>query len=131
MKALIITDGTDVIHSIASLIKDNLSGFNTIVLSADKFDGTELLAADFFFIGCENPSPSSFNFLEEMLSHINLASRKCAVFSVKTKTIKYLRGIIKPSEAGAAEPFVSESFFDFNNKANETEITKWLKSINI
>jgi len=129
MKALIITDGTKSIQSIAALIKNSLGSSKTKISDAKDFDGTDLLASEFFFIGCENPSPDSFSFLEEMLSHINLASRKCALFSVKTKTIKYLRDIIKPSEADASEPFVSESYFDFNSKANEKEVTKWLKSI--
>ena len=108
-KALIITDGTDSIHSIAKLIKDSLLEFDVIISSAQNFDGTDLLAADVFFIGCKKAKPSSFAYLVQMLSHINLASRKCGVFSVKEKTLKYLCKILKDCEADTGAPLYVKS----------------------
>jgi len=108
-KALIITDGTESIKETATLIADTLSGFETKICSAEIFEGTDLLPADVFFIGCEKPSPSSFSYLKDMLSHINLASRKCGIFSVCEETIEYLNGILNDSEAALGAPLILTS----------------------
>jgi len=121
-KALIITDGTISIQSIAQLIAGALSGFKVKICAASEFDGTDLLPAEVFFIGCENSAPPSFSYLEEMLSHINLASRKCGVFSVKEKPLKYLAKIIKDCEADTGEPLLAP-----DGKINKTSLNKWLK----
>jgi len=123
-KALIITDGTESIKSIAKEISAILTGFSVKICPAEKFDGTDLLPAQIFFLGCEKSEPSSFVFLEEMLSHINLASRKCGLFSVKEKTLKYLRGILKDSEADLGEPLVAE-----NGEIKKPALKKWLKGL--
>jgi len=122
MKALVITDGTESIQSIALLIKESLESFSVKICSAQDFQGTDLLAAGVFFIGCEKSSPSSFAFLEEMLNHINLASRKCGIFSSKEKTIKYLHNILKSCEADTFELLTPE-----NSNIKKTDIKKWLK----
>jgi len=130
MKALIITDGTESIQSIALLIKESLAGvkskgkITTGICTAQNLKGNEILPADIFFLGCEEPSPSSFTLLEEILSHINLAPRKCGVFSVKAKTNKYLLSILKDSEADTKEPFLAE-----NGNLKKSDIKKWLKQI--
>jgi len=126
MKALIIYDGSESLQSLALNIKESLnsvsSGIKTTICQAKDFKGNELLPADIFFIGCETPSPSSFSWLEDFFSHINLASRKCGIFSVKTKTVNYLRNILKNSEADIAEPFIAE-----NGEVKKAGIKKWLK----
>jgi len=123
-KALIITDGTDSIKSIARLISDELKGFNVKICDGEKFEGTDILPVDIFFIGCANQSPSSFLYLEEMLSHINFASRKCGVFTVKENTLNYLCSIVKDCEAALASPLLALS------KNIETPaFKKWVKSV--
>ena len=102
-KALIITDGTDSIQSIASVITRSLKGFKVKVCSAAEFEGTDLLPVDTFFLGCEKANPSSFAYLEDMLSHINLVSRKCGIFSSEEKALKYLIKIVKDCEADLAD----------------------------
>jgi len=129
MKVLIITDGTEAIQSLSLNIQEALNTIKekkikTTICSARDFQGKEILPSELFFIGCEAPSPSSFAWLEEMLSHINLASRKCGIFSVKTKAISYLRSILKDSEAEIAEPLVAE-----DGKVKKTDINKWVKQI--
>jgi len=122
MKALIITDGTESIKSAALLIKETLTGFKSDICQAKDFIGNELLSSDVFFIGCEDPSPSSFAFLEQMLSHINLSPRKCGIFSNKDKTNKYLKKILKDCEAVISEPLL------FNKDTlNKKTLNKWLK----
>jgi hypothetical protein len=119
-KALIITDGTQSIQSIAQSISQTLSGYNINLCPAEKFAGNDLLPADIFFIGCENPKPSSFAYLEELLLHINLSSRKCGIFSVNKKTLDYLGGILKDSEADLFEPLLSGS------AVSDVEIKDWI-----
>ncbi|MDR3020122.1 MAG: hypothetical protein LBU66_04385 [Treponema sp.] len=124
MKAIIITDGTESIQSIAKSISDSLSGFNAAIIPCDKFMGNDLLPADVFFIGCENPNPDSFSYLEKLLLHINLASRKCGIFSTKEKTIKYLKSILNSCEAEVRDPLIIN-----NEKINSKDINRWLKGL--
>jgi len=123
-KALIITDGTESINSLAEPIKNALAGFDVKIRKAEKFEGTDLLPADIFFIGCEKPSPSSFSYIEEMLSHINLASRKCGIFSVNQKALKYLGNILKDCEADLGETMLST-----DGGYQRSDIDKWVKGI--
>jgi hypothetical protein len=123
-KVLIITDGTESIQSIAQLISDALKGFDVNICSAEKFNGTCLLAADTFFLGCKKPNPSSFSTLEKMLSHINLASRKCGIFTVEEKTIKYLCKIVNDSEADLGSPLLVKS-----KKIPAPALNNWVKGI--
>jgi hypothetical protein len=123
-KALIITDGTESIHFIANLISDALTGFEVKIRGGENFAGTDLLPVDTFFLGCEKPKPSSFEYLEKMLSHINLASRKCGIFSVKEKSIKYLSGIIKDCEADSGSPLLVVS-----KDIPKPALKKWVKGV--
>ncbi|MDR0320047.1 MAG: hypothetical protein LBI28_00955 [Treponema sp.] len=123
-KAIIITDGTEVINQVSDKISDALTGFNVKICPAEEFVGNELLPADVFFIGCEKSSPASFDYLEDFLSHINLASRKCGVFSVEEKVNKYLLSLLRDSEADAGAPLLAE-----NGKTEDKAVKKWIKSI--
>jgi hypothetical protein len=123
-KALIITDGINSIDSLAKAIKNSLKGFNVKIKQADKFAGTDILPVDIFFLGCEAPSPSSFAYIEDLLSHINLASRKCGVFSTKQKTLKYLCDILKDCEADLGETMIS-----LDGEYQQSDINKWIKGL--
>ena len=123
-KALIITDGTKSIHSIAQVISGLMTGFKVDICSSQNFDGKSLLPVDTFFIGCESPSPVSFTFLKEMLSHINLASRKCGIFSNNDESIKYLRDITNDCEAD-----IEELLLLTKSELNESFIKNWLSGV--
>jgi hypothetical protein len=123
-KALIITDGINSIDSLAKAVKKSLTGYNVKICHADKFAGTDMLPADIFFLGCEDPSPSSFVYLEELLSHINLSSRKCGVFSTKQKSLKYLSNILKDCEADLGETMIS-----LDGEYQQSDINKWIKGL--
>jgi hypothetical protein len=123
-KALIITDGTESINSLAQPIKTALDGFNVQICPADKFTGNDILPADIFFLGCEKPSPASFAYLEQMLSHINFASRKCGVFSTNQETLKYLSDILKDSEAALGETMLST-----DGEYQQADINKWIEGL--
>jgi hypothetical protein len=124
-KALIITDGTKTIRSAALHIKESLGGgYKVKICPAKRFIGTDLLAADIFFIGSKKAKPKSFAALDEMLSHINLASRKCGIFSINEKAINYLRGILEAGEADFKEPLlVSEE------EIKKSTVNKWINRL--
>jgi hypothetical protein len=121
-KAVIITDGSEVIQSIAHSIKETLSGVKAKIIPVDKFAGNDLLPVDIFILGCEKPNLASFAYLEDMLSHINLASRKCCIFSTSEKTIKYLKGIVKACEADLTQPYLT-----VKDKFKKSDVKSWLK----
>jgi len=123
-KALIITDDSESIKTIARFISDSLKGFDVKTCSAQKFEGTDILPVDVFFLGCEETSPSSFAYLEDMLAHINLASRKCGIFSVNEKPINYLCGIVKDCDADFGSPLHVAS-----KEIPVPALEKWVKSI--
>lgn len=123
-KALIITDGTKPIRLIALPIKEALADYRVKICPAKRFDGTDLLGADIFFIGSKRKKPKSFACLEEMLSHVNLASRKCSIFSINEKAINYLKGILADSEADVTEPFLIPE-----EKIGKAAINKWLNKL--
>jgi hypothetical protein len=98
--ALVLTDGAEPTVKMAEKIAAALKGYKVTVKAASGFDGTDLLPAGVFFIGCEKPVPASFGYLTEMLRHINLAGRSCGVFTPGTeKTAKYLADLVKASGA--------------------------------
>jgi len=124
-KALIITDGTKQIRMIALLIKDALSGYKVKIYPAKRFAVTDLLAADIFFIGGKRAKPKSFASLEDFFSHINLASRKCGIFSTNEKSLAYLKGILADSEANFGEPLLAAE-----DEVEKSVINKWINKNN-
>jgi len=122
--AIIITDGTEQIQKIAGLISETMTDYKVRICPVDIFAGNDLLPSDTFIIGCENPDPPSFTYLKELLSHINLVSRKCGIYSIKEKSLKYLCGIVKDCEAKLSEPLLA-----LNGEIKKTELKKWLKSM--
>ena len=120
-KALIITDGTELIDSIAHSVKSAFSG--TVKIShAQALDGTDLLASDTFFIGCEKTDISSFDYLKEMLAHINFAGRHCGIFSSSKKALKNLSVLLKDCEAVVGEPLLIA-------EADAKAVKNWLKKL--
>ena len=97
---LIITDGSEGVSGMASEIAAALIGSTVYVKAAQDFKGNDILPADAFYLGCENPEPESFTYLTDLLKHINLAKRPCGVFSSGAqKTAKYLAGLVKDCDA--------------------------------
>ena len=115
---LIITDGTEKVKIMAEDIAAALKGNKILIKDALSFIGTDLLPAELLFIGCEEPSPPSFDFFEDLLQHINLANRPLGIFSPSSnEAVLYLDRIVRDSEAA----LYSEPFFANNNG----DIEKW------
>ena len=121
-KVLIVTDGTETIHLIAQSISKTMADYDVKLCSAGEFEGTDLLPAGMFFLGCEKPNPASFAYLEEMLKHINLASRKCGIFSVNKEALKYLESTVKDCEADLKSPLLVDV-------KDTSALTNWLKEM--
>jgi hypothetical protein len=119
---LIITDGAASTHKLAEQVAGELKDCKVLVRAASDFAGTDLLPAEAFFLGCEQPAPPSFACLSELLQHINLVGRPCGVFSPGSeKAVSYLADLVRSSEASIGAPFVAAS--------NKTGLRQWLKTI--
>jgi hypothetical protein len=106
---LIVTDGADSTVRIAEQIAAELKKHDVVIRKASDFAGTDILPADVFFLGCEQPDPPSFAYLAELLRHINLAGRFCGVFSPNSaKSVTYLTRLVRDCEASLGEPFVAK-----------------------
>ncbi|MDR2104003.1 MAG: hypothetical protein LBP42_07880 [Treponema sp.] len=107
--ALIVTDGAESTGKIAQHIAGALKEVHAVVLTAAAFSGADILPADVYFFGCEEPHPASFSYLEALLNHINLVGRPCGLFSPKSeKAVQYLADMVHDSElALKALPFVA------------------------
>jgi hypothetical protein len=110
-------------NSIAQCV-DGYVGYQTVVIQAEDFKGVELLPTCAFFLGCENPKPSSFAYIEDMLEHINLAGRPCGIFSSNSNAIQYLSVLIKASEAAADKPLLIQ-----NSMVKDDEVHNWVQGI--
>jgi hypothetical protein len=121
--ALIVTDGAGSTQKIAASISAGLEGYQVVTLTASDFSGANILPADIIFLGCEKSDPPSFAYISELLRHINLAGRRFGVFSADSaKTLKYLAGLVKDSDAALGEPFLA--------KVEEAgAVKKWVKSV--
>jgi hypothetical protein len=116
---LIVTDGAEKVNKMAQDIAAVLEGHHTLIKEASAFLGTDLLPAEVLFIGCEEPSPRSFAYFEEVLQHINLAGRFLGVFSPNSrKAIQYLTSIVINSEAALnPKPLFGENLGDISKWA--------------
>jgi len=97
---LIITDDSNKTTEMATGIAAALKGNMVLIKGTSEFKGNDILPADAFFLGCENPRPDSFAYIEDLFLHINLAGRPCGVFSPGSKaSATYLAGLVRDSEA--------------------------------
>jgi hypothetical protein len=115
---LILTDGAPGTEKIAADIAETLKGSKVVTKTASEFAGNDILPADAFFLGCENPAPESFAYITDLLKHINLAGRTCGVFSPGTKkTTGYLAGLVKDCEAALNPEFLTGTLPNVKNWA--------------
>ena len=97
---LILTDGSAKTEKLAVEIAAALKGNEVLTKTASEFKGNDILPAEVFFLGCEEPEPGSFSYLADLLKHVNLAGRTCGVFSSGSeKTTKYLASLVEDCEA--------------------------------
>ena len=123
-KAIIITDGSKPVRMTALFIKETLTDYKVKICSPKKFAGTDLLPVDAFFIGSKKQRVKNFAYLEELLAHINLASRKCGIFGLNDKAIKYLKTLTNDCEADIKDLLLNIE--DSLSNANKSAIKKWL-----
>jgi hypothetical protein len=104
-------DGAESTRKIGGQIAGLCTDSHVVLLSASEFSATDILAADICFLGCEEPAPASFAYLEKLLRHINLVGRPCGVFSLKSKeAVEYLSGMVRDAELALyREPLIAGS----------------------
>ena len=124
---LIVTDGTHQVKKMAEDIAAALRGSKVLLKDASSFTGTDLLPANVLFFGCEEPSPPSFEYIEDLLQHINLAGRSIGIFSSGSmNAVQYLARMVRYSEASLnPEPFVAENYQDIDKWTNITFMCKY------
>ena len=121
---LIITDGSGATAKMAEGVASALKGNEVSVKSASDFKGNDILPAEAFFLGCEEPRPDSFAYLSDLLKHINLAGRPCGIFSPDSeKAAKYLAGLVRDSEAALNPELL------IGAKGSGSDISKWAKKV--
>jgi hypothetical protein len=105
---LIVTDGTESTQKIGEEIAQKLKGNQVVIKKSPDLCGTDILPADVYFFGCENPHPRSFACLEQVLLHINLVGRPCGLFSpCSQEAVRYLAALVHDSELVLkADPFL-------------------------
>jgi hypothetical protein len=93
-----------------------------VVKKSPDLCGTDILPADVYFFGCENPHPRSFAYLEQILLHINLAGRPCGLFSPRSQeALRYLAALVHDSELNLkAEPFLGAKSQDIGTWIQKT-----------
>ncbi|GHU81320.1 hypothetical protein FACS189468_3630 [Spirochaetia bacterium] len=93
--------------------------------ASQDFSGADMLPADMYFFGAAEPHPVSFDYLEELLRHINLVGRPCGVFSSGSReALDYLSEMVRDSELALyPEPLLA------GPSAKPAEITAWVAKV--
>ena len=126
-KILIITDGSSPVQKLAediAAIIGEVPGYAATVVNAEQFSGDNLLPVKTFFLGCGEPKPLSFLYIEALLKHINLAGRSCGIFSSNAKAIKYLSSLVRDSETAVGKIILAK-----NAAADNKKLHKWIQDI--
>jgi hypothetical protein len=126
-KIAIITDGIaqtqELAGNIAAIIGE-YQGYSTVIIPAESFSAVEILPTTVFFVGCGEPEPLSFHYIESLFKHISLAGRSCGIFSSSTKGIKYLSMLVGESDAALGKPFLAKG-----GAADNDKLHQWIQSI--
>jgi len=126
-KIIIIIDGAAPIQKFAeniAAIVGGFQGYSPAVIQAESFSGSDLLPAQAFFLGCEEPNPLSFSYIEELFQHINLAGRSCGIFSSSGKALDYLSLLVSDSETTVGNPFLTG-----DGAADGGALSDWIQDI--
>jgi hypothetical protein len=100
-KYLILADNNTASRRTILAIVNVLFGRDVRIVYTGDFSGTDLLPCDFLFLGFAKTNSAQCLYIQETFKHINLAGRKCALFSPLNdggKTIRFLTDLIKDSE---------------------------------
>jgi hypothetical protein len=122
--ALIVIDDAESTWNIAQAVSASLDGYAAVLRHVDAFSGTDLLSADVFLLGCAAPNPVGFIYLEDMLNHINLAGRRCGIFSANSAALQYLSALVRDSEAAVGKPLLAPE-----DAVDSTILRQWVQSI--
>jgi hypothetical protein len=119
-KVLIVTDGAESIRKMADKIAESLENCTVTAVNAEDFSGTQLLPAALCFFGSESSKPPSFKYLDTVLRHINLAGRRCGIFSNSNDAAEYLKEMVHDSEITLYPDVLMEG---------KGDVKKWTKNV--
>jgi hypothetical protein len=124
---VIITDDTtqlrELAGAIAAIVGEN-PDCSAVVFRADTFSGSALLPAHAFFMGCAEPNPPSFSYLETFFAHINLAGRPCGIFASNAHSSQYLSALVRNSEPVMGKPFLAK-----NGAIDTAKLRRWIHGV--
>jgi hypothetical protein len=126
-KVLILTDDDAPIQQMArdiAAIIGTYPAYQVQTVQAEDFSGIDLLPSYAFFLGCKEPGPPSFAYMEDMLGHINLAGRRCGVLSSSSGGLEYLSNLVNDSEAALGEPLLTK-----DGAVDPKTLQSWVGSI--
>ncbi|WP_304222343.1 hypothetical protein [Gracilinema caldarium] len=125
---LILVDDSDVIKDVGRQLAVHLAPAHVAIVDAADFAATDMLPADAYLFGCQEPHPARFSEVERVLKGINLAGRPCGLFTLSSKSaIEYLRAITQDAEVAVfSEPLLYEVLPPENRAAR---VKSWVQSV--
>lgn len=125
---LILVDESDVIKDVGRRLAVHLEAVHVAIVDAADFAATDLLPADAYFFGCQQPHSARFSEVERVLKGINLAGRPCGLFTLSAKSaIEYLRSITRDTELAVFhEPLLYEALKPVDRA---TQVKAWVHSV--
>jgi hypothetical protein len=126
-KVVIIIDDAAQIEKLAGgivAIIGKCQGYSAVIIAAEAFSAVDLLPTSVFFVGCGEPEPLSFHYIETFFKHINLTGRSCGLFSSSGKGIKYLSELVDNSEATIGKPFLAK-----DSVGDNEEFHDWIQGV--
>ena len=125
---LILVDDSDSIKDVGRQLATYLVPVRVAIVDAGDFSATDMLPADAYLFGCQEPHPARFGEVERVLKGINLAGRPCGLFTLSSKSaIEYLRSITEDAELVVSrEPLFYETLV---SKDRATQMKVWVQSV--
>lgn len=125
---LILVDESDAIKDVGRQLAVHLEAVHVAIVDAADFAATDLLPADAYFFGCQQPHPARFSEVERVLKGINLAGRPCGLFTLSAKSaIEYLRSITQDAELAVFhEPLLYEALKPVDRAP---QVKAWVHSV--
>ena len=125
---LILVDESDAIKEVGRQIASHMASVHVAIVEAADFAATDMLPADAYFLGCQEPHPARFSEVERVLKGINLAGRPCGLFTLSSKSaIEYLRSISQDAELAV---FSDPLFFDaLKPEDRAPRVKAWVHSV--
>lgn len=125
---LILVDESNALKEVGRQLAAHLAPAHVAIIDAADFSATDILPADAYFFGCQEPHPLRFSEVERVLKGINLAGRPCGLFTLSAKNaIEYLRTITRDADLAVfPEPLLYEALKPVDRTP---QVKAWVQSV--